>query len=127
MIVEDVELQQFYQELLKEKSNPRLKGNRKGIRVKGKEFYIPILKLGADAFSLGVLGPSSTFYPSGFEHFCMVLTFFILLNSLLLLFGLLLFLFLYISNFSFPYWVFFPAVGFGFFFGIKLPQLELAV
>ena len=33
----------FYQELLKEKSNPRLKGNRKGIIVKGKEFYIPIL------------------------------------------------------------------------------------
>ena len=28
----------FYQELLKEKSNPRLKGNRKGIIVKGKEF-----------------------------------------------------------------------------------------
>ena len=24
-------------------SNPRLKGNRKGIIVKGKEFYIPIL------------------------------------------------------------------------------------
>ena len=35
---------QFYQELLKENSNPRLKGNRKGIVVKGKEFYIPILK-----------------------------------------------------------------------------------
>ena len=34
---------QFYQELLKEKSNPRLKGNRKGIIVKDKEFYIPIL------------------------------------------------------------------------------------
>ena len=33
----------FYQELLKENSNPRLKGNRKGIIVKGKEFYIPIL------------------------------------------------------------------------------------
>ena len=33
----------FYQELLKEKSNPRLKGNRKGIIVKGKEFYILIL------------------------------------------------------------------------------------
>ena len=33
----------FYQELLKEKNNPRLKGNRKGIIVKGKEFYIPIL------------------------------------------------------------------------------------
>ena len=33
----------FYQELLKEKSNPRLKGNRKGIIVEGKEFYIPIL------------------------------------------------------------------------------------
>ena len=33
----------FYQELLKEKSNPRPKGNRKGIIVKGKEFYIPIL------------------------------------------------------------------------------------
>ena len=33
----------FYQELLKEKSDPRLKGNRKGIIVKGKEFYIPIL------------------------------------------------------------------------------------
>ena len=33
----------FYQELLKEKSNPRLKGNRKGIIDKGKEFYIPIL------------------------------------------------------------------------------------
>ena len=33
----------FYQELLKEMSNPRLKGNRKGIIVKGKEFYIPIL------------------------------------------------------------------------------------
>ena len=33
----------FYQELLKEKGNPRLKGNRKGIMVKGKEFYIPIL------------------------------------------------------------------------------------
>ena len=30
----------FYQELLKEKSNPRLKDNRKGIIVKGKEFYI---------------------------------------------------------------------------------------
>ena len=27
----------------KGKSNPRLKGNRKGIIVKGKEFYIPIL------------------------------------------------------------------------------------
>ena len=27
-----------YQELLKEKSNPRLKGNRKGIIVKDKEF-----------------------------------------------------------------------------------------
>ena len=34
---------EFYQELLKENSNPRLKGNRKGIIVKGKEFYIPIL------------------------------------------------------------------------------------
>ena len=33
----------FYQELLKEKSNPRLKGNRKGIIVKGKEFYMPLL------------------------------------------------------------------------------------
>ena len=34
----------FYQELLKEKkNNPRLKGNRKGIIVKDKEFYIPIL------------------------------------------------------------------------------------
>ena len=33
----------FYQELLQEKSNPRLKGNRKGIIVKDKEFYIPIL------------------------------------------------------------------------------------
>ena len=33
----------FYQELLKENSNPRLKGNRKGIIVKGIEFYIPIL------------------------------------------------------------------------------------
>ena len=33
----------FYQDLLKEKSNPRLKGNRKGIIVKGKEFYTPIL------------------------------------------------------------------------------------
>ena len=33
----------FYQELLKENSNSRLKGNRKGIIVKGKEFYIPIL------------------------------------------------------------------------------------
>ena len=33
----------FYQELLKEKSNPRLKGNRKGIIVKDKEFYKPIL------------------------------------------------------------------------------------
>ena len=33
----------FYQELLKENSNPRLKGNRKGIIVKGKEFYILIL------------------------------------------------------------------------------------
>ena len=33
----------FYQELLKEKSNPRLKGSRKGIIVKSKEFYIPIL------------------------------------------------------------------------------------
>ena len=33
----------FYQELLKENSYPRLKGNRKGILVKGKEFYIPIL------------------------------------------------------------------------------------
>ena len=33
----------FYQELLKEKSNPQLKGNRKGIIVKDKEFYIPIL------------------------------------------------------------------------------------
>ena len=33
----------FYQELLKEKSNPRLKGNREGIIVKDKEFYIPIL------------------------------------------------------------------------------------
>ena len=33
----------FYQKLLKEKSNPRLKGNKKGIIVKGKEFYIPIL------------------------------------------------------------------------------------
>ena len=33
----------FYQELLKENSNPWLKGNRKGIIVKGKEFYIPIL------------------------------------------------------------------------------------
>ena len=33
----------FYQELLKKKSNPRLKGNRKGILVKDKEFYIPIL------------------------------------------------------------------------------------
>ena len=32
----------FYQELLKEKSNPQLKGNRKGIIVKDKEFYIPI-------------------------------------------------------------------------------------
>ena len=31
----------FYQELLKENSNPKLKGNRKGIIVKGKEFYIP--------------------------------------------------------------------------------------
>ena len=31
----------FYQE---ENSNPRLKGNRKGIIVKGKEFYIPISK-----------------------------------------------------------------------------------
>ena len=30
---------EFYQELLKENSNPRLKGNRKGIIVKGKEFY----------------------------------------------------------------------------------------
>ena len=36
-------LHQFYQELLKENSNPQLKGNRKGIIVKGKEFYIPIL------------------------------------------------------------------------------------
>ena len=36
-------LYNFYQELLKENSNPRLKGNRKGIIVKGKEFYIPIL------------------------------------------------------------------------------------
>ena len=34
----------FHQDLLKEKSNPRLKGNRKGIIIKGKEFYIPILK-----------------------------------------------------------------------------------
>ena len=34
---------EFYQELLKENSDPRLKGNRKGIIVKGKEFYIPIL------------------------------------------------------------------------------------
>ena len=33
----------FYQELLKEKSNPRLKGNRKGIIATDKEFYIPIL------------------------------------------------------------------------------------
>ena len=33
----------FYQELLKKKSNPQLKANRKGIIVKGKEFYIPIL------------------------------------------------------------------------------------
>ena len=33
----------FYQELLKEKSNPRLKGIRKGIIVKDKEFCIPIL------------------------------------------------------------------------------------
>ena len=32
----------FYQELLKEKCNPRLKANRKGIIVKDKEFYIPI-------------------------------------------------------------------------------------
>ena len=53
-------------------------------------------KLGADAFLFGVVGPSSIFYPSGFEYFCMVLAFSILLNSLLLLFGLLLFLFLYI-------------------------------
>ena len=30
------------QELLKEKNNSQLKGNRKGIIVKGKEFYIPI-------------------------------------------------------------------------------------
>ena len=36
-------LNKFYQELLKENSNPRLKENRKGIIVKGKEFYIPIL------------------------------------------------------------------------------------
>ena len=36
-------LLQFYQQLLKEKSNPQLKGNRKGIIVKDKEFYIPIL------------------------------------------------------------------------------------
>ena len=35
--------QEFYQELLKENSNPRLKGNRKGIIVKDKEFYIPII------------------------------------------------------------------------------------
>ena len=35
----------FYQELLKEKSNPRLKGNRKGIIVKDKEFYIGYLYL----------------------------------------------------------------------------------
>ena len=35
----------FYQALLKEKSNPRLKGNRKGIIVKDKEFYIPILNI----------------------------------------------------------------------------------
>ena len=33
----------FYHELLKEKSNPRLKRNRKGIIVKDKEFYIPML------------------------------------------------------------------------------------
>ena len=36
-------MRKFYQELLKENSNPRLKGNRKGIIVKGKEFYVPIL------------------------------------------------------------------------------------
>ena len=30
-------LDHFYQELLKEKSNPQLKGNRKGIIVKDKE------------------------------------------------------------------------------------------
>ena len=35
--------EEFYQELLKENINPRLKRNRKGIIVKGKEFYIPIL------------------------------------------------------------------------------------
>ena len=29
-------MKKFYQELLKESSNPRLKGNRKGIIVKGK-------------------------------------------------------------------------------------------
>ena len=39
----DISTVKFYQELLKEKSNPRLKGNRKGIIVKDKEFYIPIL------------------------------------------------------------------------------------
>ena len=36
-------IMKFFQELLKEKSNPRLKGHRKGIIVKGKESYIPIL------------------------------------------------------------------------------------
>ena len=39
----DLNFIKFYQELLKENSNPRLKGNRKGIIVKGKEFYIHIL------------------------------------------------------------------------------------
>ena len=38
-------VRKFYQELLKENSNPRLKGNRKGIIVKGKEFYIPTVYL----------------------------------------------------------------------------------
>ena len=33
----------FLSRATKRNSNPRLKGNRKGIIVKGKEFYIPIL------------------------------------------------------------------------------------
>ena len=36
-------IMKFFQELLKENSNPWLKGNRKGIIVKGKEFYIRLL------------------------------------------------------------------------------------
>ena len=34
---------ELYQELLQDKSKPQRKGNRKGIIVKGKEFYRPIL------------------------------------------------------------------------------------